>query len=296
MARACRSSGTCATPNVRAVCGCSHALASNRAPPSWSSPSVGASMPDNTSSNSLWPLPDTPATPTISPPRSVRLRPFKRTTFRASRTKILVACNKTSPTVLVSSFMRPVCTLRPTIASARPSQEACAIGNSCTTRPARITVTWSHKRMTSFSLCVISKMVVPRVRNTRSTSNNCSVSCGVNTAVGSSRIRILAPRYKAFKISSRWRSPTGRSATKVSSATCSPVDCISMLSWLRTCASARFNSQWGSAPSITFSSALRESTNMKCWCTMPMPRAMASSALRMSASLPNTSIVPASAW
>jgi hypothetical protein len=39
--------------------------------------------------------------------------------------------------------------------------------------------------------------------------------CGVSTAVGSSRIRMRAPRYSALRISSRWRSPTGRSSPRV---------------------------------------------------------------------------------
>ena len=37
-----------------------------------------------------------------------------------------------------------------------------------------------------------------------------ATSCGVSTAVGSSRIRICAPRTKAFKISTRCCSPTER--------------------------------------------------------------------------------------
>ena len=36
----------------------------------------------------------------------------------------------------------------------------------------------------------------------------------------------------------------------------------------------------GSAPSTTFSSTVRLSASMKCWCTMPMPAAIASPASR----------------
>ena len=36
-------------------------------------------------------------------------------------------------------------------------------------------------------------------------------SCGVSTAVGSSRMRMRASRYRALSISTRWRSPTDRS-------------------------------------------------------------------------------------
>ena len=89
-----------------------------------------------------------------------------------------------------------------------------AVAQSSTTRPARITVTASASATISLSLCVISRIVVPRARRLRSVANSCSVSCGVSTAVGSSRIRMRAPRYSAFRISSRWRSPTGSSSTE----------------------------------------------------------------------------------
>ncbi len=75
-----------------------------------------------------------------------------------------------------------------------------------------------------------------------------------------------APRYSAFRISSRWRSPTGRSSTSASSRTCRPVSRISASSRLRTLARARASRQSGSAPSSTLSSALKVSTSMKCWC------------------------------
>ena len=130
--------------------------------------------------------------------------------------------------------------------------------------------------MISFSLCVISKTVVPCLRRPRSVSNRASVSAGVSTAVGSSRIRMWAPRYSVFRISSRWRSPTGNSDTIASSLTVSPEACISGSSLARTMARALVSCQCGSAPSITLSSADSVSTSMKCWCTMPTPCAMAS--------------------
>jgi hypothetical protein len=89
---------------------------------------------------------------------------------------------------------RPIATLRPTIASASASTLVLAISQSCTTCPARITVTRSHSRITSLSLWVMRRMVVPAARSRPSTSNSCSVSCGVSTAVGSSRISTRAPR------------------------------------------------------------------------------------------------------
>ena len=185
--------------------------------------------------------------------------------------------------------------MRPTIAVASAATEVSATAVSCTTRPARMTVTCWHSCITSLSLWVISRMVVPCAASRASTSNSAWVSCGVSTAVGSSRIRILAPRTSAFRISSRCRSPTGRSATWASRSTFSPVDCISASSFARIAASARRSSAYDSAPSSTFSSALRRSTSMKCWCTMPMPKPMASCGLRICTGLPKTSMRPLSA-
>ena len=41
--------------------------------------------------------------------------------------------------------------------------------------------------------------------------NSSPVSWGVNTAVGSSKMRMRAPRNSALMISTRWRSPTAKS-------------------------------------------------------------------------------------
>ncbi len=174
--------------------------------------------------------------PTISPARNSSDTPARRGTPRASRHCRPAARISTAPVRAgVAPVTRPRLTWRPTIACARPSRSVSAMRVSSTTAPPRITVTASASAMISFSLCVISRIVVPRSRNARSVTNSCSVSCGVSTAVGSSRIRMRAPRTSAFRISSRWRSPTGRSATVWSSATTRPVSRISASSRARSC-------------------------------------------------------------
>ena len=268
---------------LRAVNGSSQAPLTNCRPNTSMLPPSGAARPDKISSSSVCPLPETPAIPTISPARNCSATSVSRCTPLGSRkckpwaSKAGVASRCAS--AVVGGLSK--CTLRPTIACASASKLARAIGISSTTRPARITVTWSQRANTSLSLWVIKITVFPCARNWRNTANNCWVSCGVNTAVGSSKIRMRAPRYRAFKISKRWRSPTAKSATVASSATRSPVDCIKASKRSRTGALALGKCQCGSAPSITFSSALSVSTNMKCWCTIPMPQAIASSALRI---------------
>ena len=59
---------------------------------------------------------------------------------------------------------------------------------------ARKTVTRSVTAITSLSLCVMSRMVLPSARKRRKLSKRPFVSCGVRTAVGSSRMRMFASR------------------------------------------------------------------------------------------------------
>ncbi len=234
--------------------------------------------------------------PTISPACSASDTSARRVTPSASRHSKPSARSSTSPACTgLAPAMRPRWTWRPTMACARPSRLVSATRACSTTLPPRMTVTASARAMISLSLCVMSRIVVPRSRKLRSVAKSCSVSCGVSTAVGSSRIRMRAPRTSAFRISRRWRWPTGSSATTLSSSTTRPVSCISASSLARSCARALGRNHDGSAPSITLSSALKRSTSMKCWCTMPMPSAIASRELAMRTGLPSIATVPLSA-
>ena len=56
---------------------------------------------------------------------------------------------------------------------------------------------------TSRSLWVMKTIDVPASRRARMTTISSSVSCGVSTAVGSSRMSILALRLSALMISTR---------------------------------------------------------------------------------------------
>ena len=60
--------------------------------------------------------------------------------------------------------------------------------------PFRSTATLSDRAMTSWSLWVMMTMAFPSARMARRMAKSFSVSWGVRTAVGSSRIRISAPR------------------------------------------------------------------------------------------------------
>ena len=63
-----------------------------------------------------------------------------------------------------------------------------------TTLPRRMTVIVSAISRTSYSLWLMKTMLVPSDARRRKTWKISAVSCGVSTAVGSSRIRTLAPR------------------------------------------------------------------------------------------------------
>ena len=82
----------------------------------------------------------------------------------------------------------------PTISTASERRVASLVATVATFLPARSTVTRSETAFTSCSLCEMKTIVRPSSAITRSVSNSDSASCGVSTAVGSSRIRMRASR------------------------------------------------------------------------------------------------------
>ena len=83
---------------------------------------------------------------------------------------------------------------RPTISAASERGVASAVSTVAIERPPRSTVTRSATAFTSCSLCEMKITVRPSSAISRSVSNSTSASCGVSTAVGSSRIRTRASR------------------------------------------------------------------------------------------------------
>ena len=98
-----------------------------------------------------------------------------------------------------------------------------------------------------------------------------ALRAGESTAVGSSRIRILAPRYNVLRISTRCASPTERSATSLLRLDNEP-GVAGELSHLVGGALVveRDASRRRLQPSTTFSATVSVGTSMKCWCTMPI--------------------------
>jgi hypothetical protein len=85
-------------------------------------------------------------------------------------------------------------TSRPTIRRARPSSVAPSRGTVSMVLPRRRTVMRSAISRTSFSLWLMKMMDLPSALRELTISKSSLDSCGVSTAVGSSRMRISAPR------------------------------------------------------------------------------------------------------
>ena len=195
---------------------------------------------------------------------------------------------------LAASLLTRSSTARPTMSAASSASVAVG-GRSPTTRPRRITVIRSAMACTSLSLCEMNTMDRPPERSSRMIRNRSSVSPGVSTAVGSSRISTLAWRISALMISTRCCTPTGRSSTRASGLTCSPYRSDSSRTSRRARRrSSRPSARVGSTPSITFSATVNTGTSMKCWCTMPMCALIASLGEWITTGLPSTRISPAS--
>ncbi len=150
-------------------------------------------------------------------------------------------------------------------------------------------------RSTSSSLWLMKITDSPCSISWRSVPNSDSTSLGVSTAVGSSRIRMRAPRTRALRISTRWRSPTDSAAMRASGSTARPKRWPVSSSLARAAARRDSGHHSGSVPSITLSSTLRLSASVKCWCTMPMPAASAAFGWPGGSGSPKTSIEPSSA-
>ena len=121
-------------------------------------------------------------------------------------------------------------------------------------------------------------MVLPSASHLPQRVEQLETSSGVSTAVGSSRIRMRASRYSAFRISTRCCSPTRQlpdARARVDGEAVPRGELGDPRSiargWMRN---DRPMSRW--SPSITFSATVNGSTSRKCWWTMQMPASNAS--------------------
>ena len=112
--------------------------------------------------------------------------------------------------------------LRPTIMSDSSSRLVSLISTVPISLPLRSTVQRSATFMISASLWVMNRMLLPSRAKPRITSISSSISCGVNTAVGSSKINISLSRYSILRISTRCCMPTEISSIFASGSTFRP--------------------------------------------------------------------------
>ena len=148
--------------------------------------------------SSVWPLPSTPAMPTISPARTSKEMPRTLAMPRSSLTWRSSTASRTSPGCagVFSTWSR---TSRPTIARASDASVAPSRGTVSIFLPRRSTVIRSAISSTSFSLWLMKMIDFPSALRLRMMPKSSCASCGVSTAVGSSRMR--SPR--------RGRAPSG---------------------------------------------------------------------------------------
>ncbi len=160
-------------------------------------PASGRRMPMIASTSSDWPLPSTPAMPRTSPLWMVKEISSRMTRSMPSRS-VCARCRPSTVSsgtlVTVDSWVSGVGSSLPTISSASCLGVVPRGSTVPTVVPRRMTVISSATESTSPSLCEMKMTVRPSALSSRRLSKSASTSCGTRTAVGSSRMRVLAPR------------------------------------------------------------------------------------------------------
>ena len=179
-------------------------------------------IPVITSASSFCPLPSTPAIPRISPLRIVRLtwsRDILVLCFLWRHTSLRLKAVSPAADSLISL---PALSSRPIMQADSSSGVVSSVTRLLTFRPSRSTVTRSLISMISPRRWVMIMIPYPSSRSRFKTPKKFSVSWGVSTPVGSSRINRLTSRYRAFRISTLCCSPTERVWTGASGFTKRP--------------------------------------------------------------------------
>ena len=216
--------------------------------------------PVSASINSAWPFPAIPAMPSTSPAWAVRFISCKAVSngpaagrFNPLIRKIAGALLRASGGVIADIF-------DPTINSANCLVDLSCVFTSAIFSPPRKIVARLVSCLISSNLCEMNRTAQPCPAKLARTSNNCWVSCGVRTEVGSSIISKAGSCNKQRNISTRCCSPTDRSATRLSGRKGMPysVDFSAINS-----PSPSLRKSAGSARAI-FSTTLRASNSEKC--------------------------------
>ena len=227
------------------------------------SPDSISFIPIIDSTTSFWPLPSTPAIPSISDSKTLKETSVK--SFLPS-TVSEVRFFKSNITFCFFSALLGggVGKLFPIIISANSVLLTLSLFTESINLPALITLIASAISRTSSSLCDIKIIVTPFSFKLLRFLNNSLTSCGTKTAVGSSRINIFAPLNKTLIISTLCFSPTLNSSTNMSKSISKEyvlmTSCIDFLYFLRP----KFLSEGLSIPRIIFSRTVKFFANIKC--------------------------------
>ena len=187
-----RSSGTRAMPRAVALRGLPFG---SGIPSRRTLPLSYGSTPKIARATSLRPAPTRPASPTISPARTVKVM-SRNTPARVSPS----TSSTTSPTS-AGSFGNSSVTSRPTIWRTSSSTVVSAIGVVSMYEPSRITVTVSQRANTSSKRCEMNSSARPSSRRLRATAKSRSTSTPESAAVGSSMMSTRASSEMALAIS-----------------------------------------------------------------------------------------------
>ena len=238
-------------------------------------------MPAIASSSSDWPLPATPATPTISPRRTARLTPLTR----SHAEPVLDHRSLTSSTVSPGRRRRLVHAQDHRAADHQLGEllgaRVSAVGSVATTWPWRITVTASVTSRISRSLWVMRTTVLPSAAERAEDAEQVVGLLGrqhggglvEDQHVGAPVERLEDLHALALAHAEILHARVGVDLQVVLAP--------EALERGPGAGQARLPAaKPPSTPSTTFSSTVNGSTSMKCWCTMPMPAASASWGLR----------------
>ena len=162
-------------------------------PASVTVPEAILTSPAIASAISPCPFPDTPAMAKISPPRTVK-ETSRTTSNFCSFLTVRFFTSRTGSRKFGGLFSSVNSTCLPTIRSASSWIDASATFRTSISFPRRRIAQRSAIRLISAILWVIRMMVFPPLRRLSMICSRKSISWGVSTAVGSSKIMISAPR------------------------------------------------------------------------------------------------------
>ena len=184
---------------------------------------------------------------------------------------------------------------RPIITRASSRSSASPPGNDATLRPPRRTVTTSACPATSRSLWVMKRIALPASAIDRRVANSASDSCGVRTAVGSSRMSDVRPAREdpqdldELLLADRQVGDL-RADVEVHPE---PLDhSLGALDQLARLADQRCVAR----SDVEVLGDANRSTSRKCWWTMPMPSRVACFGERIWQVSPSTTNSPRSGW